>query len=85
MSSSDGYEALQRGILDCSPIDPVLAHGWKYDETVINLPKDEFAKLVDFPAVKAVREKWIKRANAHGVPAGKIAEELSFRPHPTGA
>ena len=32
MSSSDGYEALQRGILDCSPIGPSLAHGWKYDE-----------------------------------------------------
>jgi len=145
MSSSDGYEALQRGILDCSPIDPVLAHGWKYDEvakyfinvpigasfghmitmnrksyekldpqtraileglareytvkysvqmaimtdaivqgwkkkgvTVINLPRDEFAKLVDFPAVKAVREKWISRAKGLGVPAEKIAEELTF-------
>jgi TRAP-type transport system periplasmic protein len=32
MTSSDGYEALQRGILDCSPIGPSLAHGWKYDE-----------------------------------------------------
>ena len=32
MSSTDGYEALQRGILDCSPIGPSLAHGWKYDE-----------------------------------------------------
>lgn len=32
MTSSDGYEALQRGILDCSPIGPSLARGWKYDE-----------------------------------------------------
>jgi len=32
MASADGYEALQRGILDCSPIGPSLAHGWKYDE-----------------------------------------------------
>jgi len=32
MTSADGYEALQRGILDCSPIGPSLAHGWKYDE-----------------------------------------------------
>ncbi len=32
MTSSDGYTALQRGILDCSPIGPSLAHGWKYDE-----------------------------------------------------
>jgi TRAP-type C4-dicarboxylate transport system substrate-binding protein len=146
MSSSDGYEALQRGILDCSPIDPVLAHGWKYDEvakyyinvpigasfghmitmnrksydkldpqtraildglgreytvrysvqmeilkdqiiqgwkkkgvTVINLPKEEFvSKVVNFPAVKAVRQKWIDRANALGVPAEKIAEDLTF-------
>ncbi len=145
MSTTDAYEALQRGILDCSPIDPVLAHGWKYDEvakyyinvplgasfghmvtmnlksyekldaqtraileglgreylvrysvemavmtdqvvqgwkkkgvTVINFPRDEFAKLVNYPAVKAVREKWIKRAKELGVPAEKIVEELSF-------
>lgn len=32
MSSADAYEALQHGILDCSPIGPSLAHGWKYDE-----------------------------------------------------
>ena len=41
MTSSDGYEALQRGILDCSPIGPSLAHGWKYDEVAkyyIDLP-----------------------------------------------
>jgi TRAP-type C4-dicarboxylate transport system substrate-binding protein len=145
MSSSDGYEALQRGILDCSPIDPVLAHGWKYDEvakyfvdvpigasfghmiamnravydgldeqtraildglgreytvryavemdiitdkvkegwkekgvTVISIPKEEFAKVVDFPAVQAVRQKWIDRAKALGIPAEEIAAELSF-------
>lgn len=145
MNTTDAYEALQRGILDCSPIDPVLAHGWKYDEvakyyinvplgasfghmitmnlksyekldtqtraildglgreyvvrysvematitdqvvqgwkkqgvTVINFPRDEFAKLVNLPAVKAVREKWIKRAKELGVPAEKIVEELSF-------
>ncbi|HUZ34053.1 MAG TPA: C4-dicarboxylate TRAP transporter substrate-binding protein [Xanthobacteraceae bacterium] len=41
MTSSDGYEALQRGILDCSPIGPSLAHGWKYDEVAkyyVDLP-----------------------------------------------
>lgn len=32
LSSSEAYEALQRGILDCSPIGPVLAKGWKLDE-----------------------------------------------------
>ena len=145
MSSSDGYEALQRGILDCSPIGPSLAHGWKYDEvakyyievpigasfghliamnldsykklddqtraildglgqeyamryttdldiltkkiyadwkkkgvTVTRLPKEQFAKVLDFPAVKAVRDKWIARAKAAGVPAEDIAEGFKF-------
>ena len=145
MSSTDGYEALQRGILDCSPIDPVLAHGWKYDEVakyfvdvpigasfghmismnrkayddmepaaraileglgreytirysvemdlinekvkdgwpkkgvqIVPFPKAEFAKVIDFPAVKAVRKKWMDRAKSLGVPAEKIAAELSF-------
>jgi TRAP-type C4-dicarboxylate transport system substrate-binding protein len=145
MSSSDGYEALQRGILDCSPIGPSLAHGWKYDEvakyyidipigasfghmitmnrksydsldeqtraiidglgreyamrytteidiitkkvlagwkktgvTVTVLPKEQFAKIVDFPAVKAVRQKWIEKAKAAGVPAEDIASEFAF-------
>jgi TRAP-type C4-dicarboxylate transport system substrate-binding protein len=145
MSSSDGYEALQRGILDCSPIGPSLAHGWKYDEVakyyieipigasfghmitmnrksydaldaatraileglgreyamryttdldiltkkiyagwktkgvnVSRLPKEQFAKVIDFPAVKAVREKWIAKAKAAGVPAEEIASEFNF-------
>jgi hypothetical protein len=34
--------------------------------------------VVNFPAVKAVRQKWIDRANALGVPAEKIAEDLTF-------
>jgi TRAP-type C4-dicarboxylate transport system substrate-binding protein len=145
MSSSDGYEALQRGILDCSPIGPSLAHGWKYDEvakyyievpigasfghliamnlnsykkldeqtrsildglgreyamryttdldiltkkiregwkkkgvTVIHLPKEQFARVIDFPAVQAVRKKWIEKAKAAGVPAEEIADEFKF-------
>lgn len=32
MSTPEAYEALQRGILDCSPVGPTLVHGWKYDE-----------------------------------------------------
>lgn len=32
MDTPQAYEALQRGILDCSPVGPTLAHGWKYDE-----------------------------------------------------
>lgn len=32
MGTPEAYQALQRGILDCSPVGPTLAHGWKYDE-----------------------------------------------------
>ncbi|WP_193188939.1 C4-dicarboxylate TRAP transporter substrate-binding protein [Nisaea sediminum] len=32
IATSEAYEALQRGILDCTPIGPALARGWKYDE-----------------------------------------------------
>jgi len=32
LSTTEAYGALQRGILDCSPIGPVLAKGWKLDE-----------------------------------------------------
>jgi TRAP-type C4-dicarboxylate transport system substrate-binding protein len=32
MGTPEAYEALERGILDCSPVGPTLAHGWRYDE-----------------------------------------------------
>jgi TRAP-type transport system periplasmic protein len=32
MSTVETYEALQRGVLDCTPIEPVIARGWRYDE-----------------------------------------------------
>lgn len=32
ISTSEAYEALERNILDCTPIGPALARGWKYDE-----------------------------------------------------
>ena len=32
MTTPEAYEALQRGILDCSPIGITLARGWRYDE-----------------------------------------------------
>lgn len=32
MSTVETYEALSRGVLDCTPIEPVIAHGQKYDE-----------------------------------------------------
>ncbi|WP_158243098.1 TRAP transporter substrate-binding protein DctP [Acidimangrovimonas sediminis] len=32
ISTAEAYEALQRHIIDCTPIGPALARGWKYDE-----------------------------------------------------
>jgi TRAP-type C4-dicarboxylate transport system substrate-binding protein len=32
ISTSETYEALQRSVVDCTPIGPALARGWKYDE-----------------------------------------------------
>lgn len=32
ITTSDTYEALERSIIDCSPIGPALARGFKYDE-----------------------------------------------------
>lgn len=32
ITTSDAYEALQRSVIDCTPIGPALARGWKYDE-----------------------------------------------------
>ena len=32
MGTPDTYEALSRGILDCSPVGPTLGRGWKFDE-----------------------------------------------------
>ncbi|KAA2314938.1 hypothetical protein E0K93_07745 [Puniceibacterium sp. HSS470] len=32
IATSETYEALERSIVDCTPIGPALARGWKYDE-----------------------------------------------------
>jgi TRAP-type C4-dicarboxylate transport system substrate-binding protein len=32
VTTNDTYEALERNVIDCSPIGPVLAAGWKMDE-----------------------------------------------------
>jgi TRAP-type C4-dicarboxylate transport system substrate-binding protein len=32
ITTADTYEALERAIVDCTPIGPALARGWKYDE-----------------------------------------------------
>lgn len=36
MTTTEAYEAFQRGILDCSPIGVTLARGWRYDEVAKN-------------------------------------------------
>lgn len=41
MGTPDTYEALERKIIDCTPVGPTLSHGWKYDEVAkyyIELP-----------------------------------------------
>jgi len=145
ISTSEAYEALERGILDCTPIGPSLAHGWKYDEVakyyievplgasfghmltmnldsynkldeqtraivdglgaeysveyavqldittdkvldgwaekgveVIPFPREQLAKVIDNDGIQKVRQEWIERAKALGVPAEKIAAELRF-------
>jgi TRAP-type C4-dicarboxylate transport system substrate-binding protein len=32
ITTADTYEAMERSIVDCTPIGPALARGWKYDE-----------------------------------------------------
>jgi TRAP-type transport system periplasmic protein len=32
VTTSDTYEALERSVIDCTPIGPALARAWKYDE-----------------------------------------------------
>jgi TRAP-type transport system periplasmic protein len=32
INTAEAYEALERRIIDCTPIGPALARGWKYDE-----------------------------------------------------
>ncbi|MBP0616879.1 C4-dicarboxylate TRAP transporter substrate-binding protein [Jiella mangrovi] len=32
INTAEAYEALERSIIDCTPIGPALARGWKYDE-----------------------------------------------------
>jgi TRAP-type C4-dicarboxylate transport system substrate-binding protein len=146
VTTSDAYEALQRNVLDCTPIGPALARGWKYDEVakyyievpfgasfghiiamnldrynamdaktqavvnklghdylveysrkleedasrvreawkgklgvqVIKFPAKEFAALVANEQVQAVRNEWVKKAQATGLTVDAIVSRLSF-------
>jgi len=146
MTTTDAYEAFQRGILDCSPIGVTLARGWRYDEVakyyiditlgaswghlvamnrasydkldpqtraildglgkeylveyvavldkltesvladwkkkgvqVIPFPKDVIAKAAKSEGVQGVRNEWIKKADAVGLPGKEIAEFFEFQ------
>lgn len=147
MSTVEIYEGLERGVVDCAPIEPILARGWKYDEVakyfidvplgaswgqfivinasvyeglpddlkqtlaelgsdyhryfseqqesqtkdvmaewraredfeVIEIPADEFLAVTEADAgVAGVRQQWIDRAEAAGLPAQEIAQPLRF-------
>ncbi|QEW19511.1 TRAP transporter solute receptor, DctP family [Marinibacterium anthonyi] len=146
IATSEAYEALQRSIIDCTPIGPALARGWKYDEVakyyieiplgasfghllamnldsyngmddetkaiVDQLGKDylvEYARVLDEddarvrelwkgelgvevvpfptqdllaalkdPGVMDVRQEWIDKANALGVPTDEIVRSFDF-------
>ncbi|MBW8639981.1 C4-dicarboxylate TRAP transporter substrate-binding protein [Hoeflea sp. WL0058] len=146
IATSEAYEALQRSIIDCTPIGPALARGWKYDEVakyyidiplgasfghllamnldsyngmddetkaivdqlgkdylveyarvldedrarvgelwkgdlgveVIEFPQDELLAVIDDAGIQAVRQEWIDKANAAGLPADEIVSNLKF-------
>jgi TRAP-type C4-dicarboxylate transport system substrate-binding protein len=146
IATSEAYEALQRSIIDCTPIGPALARGWKYDEVakfyveiplgasfghllamnldtynsmddetkavVDQLGKDyliEYSRVLDedaarvrelwkgdlgvnvveFPTqelmgaigdagVQGVRQEWIDKATAAGLPADEIVQSFLF-------
>lgn len=146
IATSEAYEALQRSIIDCTPIGPALARGWKYDEVakhyieiplgasfghllamnldsyngmddgtkaiVDQLGKDylvEYARVLDeddarvreawkgdlavtvtpFPAeelmavigdagIQSVRQEWVEKAKAAGLPAEDIVKAMDF-------
>ena len=146
IATSETYEALQRSIVDCTPIGPALARGWKYDEVakyyielpfgasfghllamnldsyngldeetravvdqlgkdylveytrildedaarvrelwkgemgveVLAFPREELRAAIDAPGVQAVRQEWIDKAEALGLPTDAIVEQLRF-------
>ncbi|MBP1853417.1 C4-dicarboxylate TRAP transporter substrate-binding protein [Rhizobium halophytocola] len=143
INTAEAYDALSRNIIDCTPIGPALARGWKYDEvakyyielplgasfghligmnldtynnmdeatrkvvdqlnhdysvtynkmleddinavreawkkdgvTVIDFDKNALDDVVKSDAVQAVRQQWIKRAEAAGVEPDEIVKQL---------
>jgi len=74
-----GREYAMRYTTELDVLTKKIYEGWKKKGvTVSRLPKEQFAKVLDFPAVKAVREKWIAKAKAAGVPAEDIAKDFDF-------
>jgi hypothetical protein len=68
-----------RYTVDLDVLTKKIYAGWKAKGvTVTRLPKEQFAKIIDFPAVKAVRQKWVDKAKAAGVPTDDIVSEFNF-------
>lgn len=146
IATSEAYEALQRSIIDCTPIGPALARGWKYDEVakyyieiplgasfghllamnldtyngmdeatravvdqlgrdylveyarvldeddtrvrelwkgdlgveVVDFATEELMAVIDDAGVQAVRQEWIEKGNAAGVPTDEIVKNFAF-------
>lgn len=146
IATSEAYEALQRSIIDCTPIGPALARGWKYDEVakyyvevplgasfghllamnldtyngmddatkavvdqlgkdylveyarvldedetrvremwqgdlgveVVSFPREELLSVLEDEGVMSVRQEWIDKANAAGLPADEIVKNFEF-------
>lgn len=147
LSTPETYEALERAVVDCAPIEVGLGRAWEYDTVatnwmdvglgasfgqmliinqnvfdglpadfqevlvevgaeylkvftdeqarfrnevlegwadredfqIVDFPKDDFlAATENDPGVQAVRQRWIDRANELGVPAGEIANQLTY-------
>ncbi|WP_136635288.1 C4-dicarboxylate TRAP transporter substrate-binding protein [Pseudooceanicola onchidii] len=146
IATSEAYEALQRSIIDCTPIGPALARGWKYDEVakyyieiplgasfghllamnldtyngmddetkavvdqlgkdylveysrvldedaarvremwtgdlgveVVSFPTEELMGAIEDEGVQAVRQEWIDKATAAGLPADEIVKNFQF-------
>lgn len=62
-----------------SPIADRILEGWKEKGVeYIEFPQDAFAGVIENEKIQALRQQWVDRATAAGVPGEKIADELKF-------
>jgi TRAP-type C4-dicarboxylate transport system substrate-binding protein len=68
-----------------SQVDPIVAKlkaEWAKDPKgveVIDFPQDAFKEAVKDPAIQKLRNSWIEKANAAGLPGDKIADMMAFK------